>query len=207
MYRELAILPGAAPTEFVYAPKNRAAAQRWLLLCVFAPVAFAVVEVVCMRWLDWDLAKGALPATLVTAGMLAVAARGMTRRQVTRFRIDGHELELWAPAGAAGAWGASAARGPVRMALGDLQDVALDTESIERVIDGPSAIPAMRFADARVAPPLDVARIVLSFRDGNSMPLTAERLSHLETTDVYGKMRMFLRKNGWQPADERDAEA
>jgi hypothetical protein len=205
MYRELAIPPGAAPTEFVYAPKNRAAAQRWLLLVVFAPVAFAAVVAGLCRWLEWELGAATLPAAVVAAGMLALAVRGMTRRQVTRLRVDGHELELWAPAGAS--VGASCARGPVRMPLGDLRDVTLDTESIERVIDGPSAIPAMRFADARVAPPVDVARIVLSFRDGNNMALSAERLSHLETADVYGKMRVFLRKNGWQPADERDAEA
>ena len=199
MYRELAIPPGAAPTEFVYAPRNRGAAQRWLLLFIFAPVSFVLVLAACMRWLEWEPATSALLGLVAMAAVLVLAVRGrISTRQVTRLRIDGHELEVWAPSGR------GAAKAPVRMPLVDLRDVSLDTESIERVIDGTSAIPAIRFADARVAPPLDVARIVLSFRDGNMVPLSAERLSHLETIDVYGKMRVFLRKNGWRPADERD---
>jgi hypothetical protein len=198
MYRELAIPPGEAPTEFVYAPKNRAVARRLLMLCVVAPLLFGLVLVACMARLDWTPLTSALVGAVVTAAALGFATRGMWARQVTRLRVDGHELEVWAPGET------SAARGPVRMPLLDLRDVALDTKAIERVIDGPSAIPAMRFADSRVAPPLDVARIVLSFEDGSTVPLSAERLSHLETADVYGKMRVFLRKNGWQPADERE---
>ncbi len=200
MYRELEIprREECAPTEFVYAPKSYPARQRSMMLFMLAPVVFVGVLVVCLVGLGWPATVSALLGALATAGALVLMARGMTV-QVTRLRVDGHELEVWAQ-GAAGA-----SRAPVCMPLLDLRDVALDTEAIERVIDGPSAIPAMRFADARVAPPVDVARIVLSFRDGSTVPLSAERLSHLETVEVFGKMRVFLRKNGWQPDDERDA--
>jgi hypothetical protein len=200
MYRELEIprREERAPTEFVYAPRSRSATQRSMIQLLLAPAVFVGVLVVCMAGLGWPPAASALLGAVATAGTLALVARGMSARQVTRLRVDGHELEVWAPSAS------GAARAPVRMPLLDLRDVALDTEAIERVIDGPSAIPAMRFADARVAPPIDVARIVLSFRDGSLVPLSAERLSHLETADVYGKMRVFLRKNGWRPDDERE---
>ena len=202
MYRELAIPPGAAVTEFVYAPRNRAAGQRSLLLYIFSPLVFVLVLGGCMTWLGWDPGPSALVGAAVMAVVVALVflrARRSAASEVTRLRVDGHELEVWAPGSA------SASRGlGSRIPLVDLRDVVLDSESIERVIDGTSAVPALRFSDPRVAPPLDVARIVLSFRDGSVVPLSSERFSHLETAEAYGKMRVFLRKNGWQPVDERE---
>jgi hypothetical protein len=93
-----------------------------------------------------------------------------------------------------------------RFKLTNLTNVALDTKTIQRVEDGGSAIPAMRFADSRVGPELDTARIVLVPRQGSSLPLTEAHVAHMDATEWLGKIRVFLRKHGWVPADERGDE-
>jgi hypothetical protein len=91
-----------------------------------------------------------------------------------------------------------------RFALEDLIDVVLDTKTIHPVGEGSSAIPAMRFIDARVSPPVDTARIVLVGPDGTeAVPLTETYLAHMEATEWFGKIRSFLRKHGWAPESER----
>lgn len=82
-------------------------------------------------------------------------------------------------------------------------DVELDTQTIQKVQEGGSAIPAMRFIDATVGPDLDVARIVVIGR-GERLPLTDDSVPYMEATEWFGKIRVFLRKNGWVPRDERE---
>jgi hypothetical protein len=84
----------------------------------------------------------------------------------------------------------------------DEVDVELDTQTIQKVQEGGSAIPAMRFIDATVGPDLDVARIVVVGR-GERLPLTDDSVPYMEATEWFGKIRVFLRKNGWFPRDER----
>ena len=85
-------------------------------------------------------------------------------------------------------------------------DVELDTKTIQKVQEGGSAIPAMRFIDATVGPDLDVARIVVVGRS-ERLPLTDDSVPYMEATEWFGKIRVFLRKNGWVPGDERDDPA
>ena len=89
-----------------------------------------------------------------------------------------------------------------RFALKDL-DVTLDTKTIQRVTDGDSAIPAMRFIDAKVGPEVDTSRVVL--REGRrEYPLTEAYVANMEASEWFGKVRVFLRKHGWVPLDERE---
>ena len=92
-----------------------------------------------------------------------------------------------------------------RIRLADLTNVSLDGKSIQRVEDGGSAIPAMRFIDSKVGPEVDIARIVLVRTDLPDLPLTAEHVAHMEATEWLGKIRVFLRKHGWVPEDESAA--
>ncbi len=89
-----------------------------------------------------------------------------------------------------------------RFALDEV-DVELDTKTIQKVQEGGSAIPALRFIDATVGPDLDVARIVIVGRS-QRLPLTDDSVPYMEATEWFGKIRVFLRKNGWVPRDERD---
>jgi hypothetical protein len=91
-----------------------------------------------------------------------------------------------------------------RYGLTELTNVRLDIKTIQRVQEGGSAIPAMRFIDSKVGPDLDTARIVFVTDDGTELPLTQDYLSHTDSSEWLGKIRVFLRKHGWVPADERD---
>jgi hypothetical protein len=92
-------------------------------------------------------------------------------------------------------------RALARIRLGDLEDVALDTKAIRPVQEGGSAIPAVRFIDSKVGPEIDVARIVL-VGEGRSVRLHEDHVAHMTATEWLGKIRVFLRKNGWVPVDE-----
>lgn len=92
-----------------------------------------------------------------------------------------------------------------RFRLDDV-DVVLDTKTIQRVQEGGSAIPAMRFIDATVGPELDTCRIVVVAR-GTRVPLSDDYVAHMDASEWFGKIRVFLRKNGWTPADEREPES
>jgi hypothetical protein len=91
-----------------------------------------------------------------------------------------------------------------RFRLDDLADVALDIKTIQRVMEGGSAIPAVRFIDATVGPKVDTARIVLVSQSGVEVRLTDEYLPHFAAAEWMGKIRVFLRKSGWVPEDERE---
>jgi hypothetical protein len=92
-----------------------------------------------------------------------------------------------------------------RVRLDDLVDIVLDIKTIERVMEGSSPIPAVRFIDSNVAPKVDTARIVLVRASGQEVPLTTDYLPHMHATEWLGKIRSFLRKHGWVPEDEREA--
>lgn len=94
----------------------------------------------------------------------------------------------------------------LQVPLDDLVDVALDTKTIERVQEAPGPIAELRFVNSTVGGAIDVARIELLTRDGASVRLTEEYLSHTDSLEWRGKMRRFLRKHGWQPESERQVE-
>lgn len=101
------------------------------------------------------------------------------------------------------------ARALAQIKLRDLTDVRLDIKTIERVQEGDSMIAAVRFTNTTVGPKVDHARIVLVGRKTKKNPdrlrvhLTDEWFAHMDATEWMGKIRVFLRKNGWVPADER----
>jgi hypothetical protein len=141
--------------------------------------------------------------TIALAGMIATFAGGIWwwRRAPhaggVLLRVDGGELYVLSSNGKTE---------KERIALADLE-VVLDTKTIQKVTEGGSAIPAMRFIDAQVGPELDTARIVVVGRRGRRLPLTEDYVPHMDASEWFGKIRVFLRKNGWTPADEREPES
>lgn len=87
--------------------------------------------------------------------------------------------------------------------LAELADVTLELKTIERVMDGASALPALRLINSRVGPKVDTARILLVDAEGREVCLTDEYWPHSEAIQSMGKMRSFLRKHGWVPEGER----
>ncbi|MBX3226477.1 MAG: hypothetical protein KIT84_32550 [Labilithrix sp.] len=92
----------------------------------------------------------------------------------------------------------------VQARLHDVLDVRLDTKEVERVVPGDNAVPGVRFINTNIAPKVDVARIVIVL-DNDRAPvlLTEQFLAHMDSVEWVGKIRSFLRKQGWVPADER----
>jgi hypothetical protein len=83
-----------------------------------------------------------------------------------------------------------------------VRDVALDTASIERGTRD-MRLSAIGF-ETRGAAPIDVSRIVVVPEPPDEpVPLTAQRVAHLEAVEWAGKIRAFLRAHGWVPHDER----
>jgi hypothetical protein len=89
-----------------------------------------------------------------------------------------------------------------RFDLDELTDVVLDSKTVQKIQEGGSAIPAMRFIDSQVAPDQDVSRIVLVGKKRRH-PLADDYVANMEATEWLGKIRVFLRKHGWVPKDER----
>ena len=90
--------------------------------------------------------------------------------------------------------------------LRELSAVELDVKTIERLQDGNSPIPALRFANPTIAPPVDTARVVLVGTSGRRYPMTQAYLAHMDAIESVGKIRVFLRKHDWLPASERKSK-
>jgi len=91
--------------------------------------------------------------------------------------------------------------------LVDLLDVSLDTKSIRKVMPGKDTAPAVQFISTSIGPELDVSRIVLKLADGREpIRLSEQFLAHMDVVEWVGKIRSFLRKQGWVPDDEREAD-
>jgi hypothetical protein len=99
----------------------------------------------------------------------------------------------------------SPAAPPVRIALRKLRDVRLDTKEIQRVQGDPRfALSALGSPILRVAPPVDVSRIVFDVgKRAAPIELTEAYVSYSECVEWVGRIRTFLRAHGWVPMDER----
>ena len=94
----------------------------------------------------------------------------------------------------------------LRERLVNVLDVALDTKSIRKVVPGRDAIPAVQFINTSVGPEVDVARIVFHLADEQEpVRLSDQFVAHMDAVEWVGKIRSFLRRQGWVPADEREA--
>src|SRR5579859_1911401 len=192
MYRDAAAPPESerdTPAELVCTPLDRDRRSQ-PALAVFQ--LFAAPLVVGAATSLVATPTVAFAAMLVSAGILWWWWRRTARGKSVVFRVERGSLCLFLPRSI----GAS-------IPLADVVDVALDTKTIRPIQEGSSAIPAIRFIDSRVAPEVDTARIVLCTRDGRSVPLSEAYVAHMEATEWMGRIRVFLRKHGWVPEDER----
>jgi hypothetical protein len=93
----------------------------------------------------------------------------------------------------------------VRFRLRHLEAVQMDLRKVERLQEaGP--IPGLRLANATVAGAVDHGRIVLVTRRREIL-LTKSYFSNTESVEWLGKVRVFFRRHGWLPPDERGEEA
>jgi hypothetical protein len=90
--------------------------------------------------------------------------------------------------------------------LAELEDVSLDTKTIQKVQENlSSGIPELRFIDSRVGPAIDNSRIELVTAE-RTITLTEHYTSSTDATEWFGKIRRFLRQHDWQPLNEREQQ-
>jgi hypothetical protein len=89
----------------------------------------------------------------------------------------------------------------LRARLAALDDVSLETKSIRKVEPGQST--SLHFIQSNVGPEIDVARILFHVEGRPVIHLTEAFLPSIEAVEWTGKIRAFLRSNGWIPHDER----
>lgn len=179
----------APPSEILYAPVGRA--RESSVVAMFKLFSFPALVALVLATLFSPTAG--LVAMVATAGLMLWRWRRAPRAHHVVLRVERGEVSLLTPR-------SRALR--ATLPLDDLLDVTMDTRTITPVEEGDSAIPALRFAAARIGPEVDTARIVLVGRVG-STPLTEAYLPKMDTTEWFGKLRVFLRRNGWVPEDER----
>ncbi len=186
--------PGA-PSELVYAA-NDASRRGSSVVVMFQLFSAPLVVGLILSQIGGG--------TLALGGMIVAAAvaiwwwKRAPHAGGVVLRVEGNELKVLS---------ANRKVEKERFALDDV-DVVLDTKTIQKVQEGGSAIPAMRFIDATVGPELDTARIVVVATSGRRrIALTEDYVTHMDATEWFGKIRVFLRKNGWIPADERAPES
>jgi hypothetical protein len=182
------------PAELVYASVNREDRKK---------PALAVFQLFSVPAIVGAALSVATTPTIALVGMIASA--GGLVWWWRRAPIDGAVLRVDDGDLCVFAHGAKAPR--ARVPLRDLVNVSLDTRTIQPVQDGASAIPAMRFLDAQVGPEVDKARIVLVRRELAPIFLGEAYGAHMDASEWLGKIRVFLRKHGWVPEDERDPES
>lgn len=94
--------------------------------------------------------------------------------------------------------------------LEELVDVRLETKEVRRLQEGAHAVTGVRYDDSRTVTSTEHARLLLVTRtaDGRKeTPLMKEFVAHMEATEWLSKVRVFLRKHGWVPGDEREDHA
>ncbi|HEU4412966.1 MAG TPA: hypothetical protein VFS43_47430 [Polyangiaceae bacterium] len=177
------------PDELVYAAVDRGR-NRGSAAAVFQLVSLPGVVGIALATL---LSPEAGFAGLVGAGALSAWWwRTAPHQGGAIFRVAGGEVTLLSRNGK---------RERARFRMGDLAYVELDTKTIQRVQEGGGPVPDLRFVQTTVGPEVDNARIVLIVQ-GRMIPLTEEYLSYTDTIEWFSRIRLFLRRRGWVPADE-----
>lgn len=179
---------GALPDTLAYIPEQPT--QR-LSIPISAGVLPPVVEFAVVSWASDSAGWGVL------AGFAALGVHSWWRKRARTkphalLRVEGQRLHLSGPAFVE----------PLMVPLDDLLDVYLDTKTIQRLRESPGPMPELRFINATVGGEQDIARIGLELTS-ETLFLTKERLSHLDTNEWFSKIRRFLRQHGWIPEDER----
>lgn len=180
---------GTPPAEFVYQGKKQTRAPAQLVMQVFLLPLF-------IGGIGGAVAgpAGGIAAMLGSAAALYFFSSSSLERKT--LRVEDGDLVLYA---------GKSKKPTLRVRIADLDDVELDTKTVQHAVEGDSAIPAMRLVEMKQGLEIDVTRIALVMADGERVYLSKDRLGHTETTEAFGKLRVFLRKHGWLPASEREA--
>lgn len=194
-YREIEKEKPAEPKsgQLVYRPAERvdrisAGASGFQLFA--APTAVAVVVGMLLP------IEAAIGAFFFSLGGVVLYSRKRPKNVVV-LKVAGGELRVF-PMGRE--------NDAFSVRLDDLDDVVMETKSVERVMEvGSNAINIGTGGIApNIGPPSETKRIVLEPAKGSPYSLTNEFFGHNETNEWFAKVRLFLRNVGWTPLAERE---
>jgi hypothetical protein len=185
--------PAAPPTELVYNPIDRTpgTSQGAIMVVIGIPLLTGIA-----------LAAFVHPiAGLV--GMIGMGLWGWRRRRGAAAGTgEGAVLEV--KEGVLRVYLKHASES-TRLRLKQVQSVELDLRKVERLQEA-GAIPGLRLQNATVAGAIDNGRIVLVTKK-QRFALTRSYFSNTDSVEWLGRIRVFLRKHGWVPAEEREDKA
>jgi hypothetical protein len=87
---------------------------------------------------------------------------------------------------------------PVRYWLSELDNVTLDSKVVNSAL---ITLPMELSHEMGRAPRARIALVVRGQPD--PIPLSEGYFAHMDASEAFGKLRVFLRKHGWVPEDER----
>lgn len=180
-YREL-----APTTPTTYELSWRDAEDRPNPMRAYAAVVVGSGLAVALTTASWVLGLLAF----VSAVAYAVWESRRRKPAVVRLEFVDGVLSVVRPGGTA-----------ARVSLAALRNVEIDRKSIRRVTyaqDVGAPLP-----ETRLSADVDIARIALVLDGGATARLTESYASYSECIEQFGKVRVFLRKLGWLPEDER----
>jgi hypothetical protein len=178
--------PAPLLAELAYFPEEERQRSSMSYLGYFAPLVVAAIVA--------KLIHGALFFPAVVVSLIGYHRYRKRQRQTPTavLRVRDGELHV--------SWPGRHVEDSVT--LDELEDVVLDTKTVEYVQEATSGVPELRFINARVGPAIDIARIELETPEG-SIFLTEGFVSHTDAVEWFQKVRRFLRQHGWVPMDER----
>lgn len=182
------------PATFVFAPVNATAGKDGLMLLTLL-FSFPLMMATVAGWIAGS--EGAILGLVAGAAFGVRSWRARRRAVVTVLSVEDGLLLI----AVGDRWSDHES-----IRLGELADAVLDVKTIQRVMDGDGPIPALRTVDSKLGPSVDTARIVLVDQSGREVRLGDDYLPHSEATTWLGKIRVFLRKQGWVPEDERPVD-
>lgn len=180
----------APPLELVYEPVDRSTSSGYGAVMML--VSFPVIV------------GGAVAAFIhPIAGLAALIGSGVFgwRRRKGAAASAGERAVLRVQAGKVYVW-CTHSKNEAQFGLSTLEGVELELRKVERLQEaGP--IPGLRLANATMAGAVNHGRIVLVTAERRIL-LTNSYFSDTESTEWLGKIRVFFRKHGWLPLDERE---
>jgi hypothetical protein len=186
-FREPAPPPQRTPPDALVFESPGAEQRLLSLRLAFSLACVGVVAVVVAS--ETEAPVITLAVLVFSVASIAAQARRARRAPLLRLRVkDG---SLWIEATAAP---------PARVALDTLREVEIEGKEARGRRHRGEAGPTIPTTVSEYG---GVSRIVLVSEGGARTPLTPNYETYSACTERFGKVRVFLRAHGWQPAGER----
>lgn len=149
-----------------------------------------LTSVLCVFLRSWNAELALIPAVIVSILWIARDIR-RHRGLAISFTVTGRRVHVERPGGA------------LDLTLEQLEDVQPDTKAASKSVAATQGVHRPLGMATTSSLAVDVSRIQLVLGDDQTIVLDDEFIAHSLCTDHLRTIRLFLRKHGWKPLDER----